>query len=74
MTQLYFLGYFHTNHTKKGCISKISSSFGWAIAITRKTRKSRNPLSGEFRVIVFAPIHKNDNSDFFYDTWNNAWK
>ena len=39
-----------------------------AIAITRnsrKTRKSRNSFSGEFRVIGFGPMHKNDNSEFF---------
>ena len=28
------------------------------------TQNSRNSFSGEFRVIVFGPIHKNNNSDF----------
>ena len=36
-----------------------------AIAITRNSQKSRNSFSGEFRVIVSGPIHKNDSSEFF---------
>ena len=30
-----------------------------------KTQKSRNLFSGEFQVIIFGPMNKNDNSDFF---------
>ena len=31
-------------------------------------------ISGEFPVIVFGPIHKNNNSEFIYGRWNHAWK
>ena len=47
-----------------------------AVAITWKSRKSRNSFSGEFRVpsYRFSLIRKNDNSEFYYDTWTHAWK
>ena len=28
----------------------------------------------EFRVVIFCPIPKNDNSEFSFYTWNDAWK
>ena len=30
--------------------------------------------NSEFRVIVFCPILKNDNSEFYFYIWDHAWK
>ena len=54
-----------------------AQAFASAIAITGNswtTWKSWNSFLGEFRVIVFGPIHKNDNSEFLSDTCNHASK
>ena len=65
--------YSHGNLTKTLHIEKkklFSTKKLRAIAITR------NSFSGEFRVpsYRFSPIRKNDNSEFYYDTWTHAWK